>query len=59
MNKIFKMIDGNEAVASILLEKGEKYLQSIISQMETWMEEHEYKSISQIKKFVYVCIKAL
>lgn len=37
------------AIASILLEKGEKYLQSIISQMETWMEEHEYKSISQMK----------
>ncbi len=37
------------AIASILLEKGEKYLQNILFKMEKWMEENEYESINQMR----------
>lgn len=37
------------ALASILLDKGEKYLQNILFKMEQWMIEHEYESIQQMR----------
>jgi len=37
------------AIASILLDKGEKYLQNILYKMEQWMEENEYESIEQMR----------
>ncbi|MDD2698191.1 MAG: dihydroorotate dehydrogenase-like protein [Arcobacteraceae bacterium] len=36
------------ALASVLLEKGEKYLGTILFDMEKWMVEHEYESIKQM-----------
>jgi len=36
------------AIASILLEKGEKYLYNMLLEMEQWMEEKEYESIDQM-----------
>lgn len=36
------------ALASILLEKGEKYLQNILFNIHKWMEEKEYESIKQM-----------
>jgi dihydroorotate dehydrogenase (fumarate) len=37
------------ALASVLLTKGEGEIQQILSDMEEWMEKHEYESISQMK----------
>jgi dihydroorotate dehydrogenase (fumarate) len=37
------------ALASVLLTKGEGEIQQILSEMEEWMEKHEYESISQMK----------
>lgn len=36
------------AVASILLEKGEKYLYNMLFEIEKWMLENEYESIKQM-----------
>ncbi len=36
------------AIASILLERGEKYLYNMLFEMEKWMLEHEYESIKQM-----------
>ena len=45
------MMSGGDAVAlaSVLLQKGEKELQNILFEMKNWMEEKEYESISQMK----------
>jgi dihydroorotate dehydrogenase (fumarate) len=45
------MMSGADAVAfaSILLQKGEKELQNILVDMQNWMEEKEYESISQMR----------
>ncbi|MDP2851476.1 MAG: dihydroorotate dehydrogenase-like protein [Sulfuricurvum sp.] len=37
------------ALASVLLTKGEGEIKQILSDMEEWMEKHEYESISQMK----------
>lgn len=37
------------ALASVLLTKGEGEIQQILSDMDEWMEKHEYESISQMK----------
>jgi len=36
------------AVASILLERGEKYLHNMLFEIERWMQEKEYESIKQM-----------
>ncbi|MDO9055760.1 MAG: dihydroorotate dehydrogenase-like protein [Sulfuricurvum sp.] len=37
------------ALASVLLTKGEGEIKQILSDMDEWMEKHEYESISQMK----------
>ena len=36
-------------MASVLLEKGPSYLETILKDLQKWMEEHEYESIEQMK----------
>ncbi len=45
------IMSGADAVcmASVLLQKGEKELQNILYEIQNWMEEKEYESISQMK----------
>lgn len=45
------IMSGADAVslASVLLQKGEKELQNILFEIQNWMEEKEYESISQMK----------
>lgn len=37
------------ALASVLLLRGEAEIQTILKEINTWMEEHEYESIAQMK----------
>jgi dihydroorotate dehydrogenase (fumarate) len=36
-------------VASVLLRKGIDYLSEMVDDLESWMIEHEYESVEQLK----------
>ncbi len=36
-------------VCSVLLKKGPDYIQTLLAGVTTWMEEHEYESVAQMK----------
>lgn len=36
-------------VCSVLLRKGDNHVRTMLNQMKTWMQEHEYESVEQMK----------